>query len=364
MEKTTCKKCNTHFFLCSCKEGQEKVDEARQKYQCEYDKHRHILPSSIQPARLGVHDTTIFALSTMIRTAIKTNLDLSKIKQIPKGNPSTKKNKSLAHILCFQNGLQKQEVEPLNHDTKEHMYTGKNVQLRTDEQTILTMFNIIAEDGTPLQMIHDTGCTELVLEDGIPGYKLHSAKLPEQNVEVAGGNTILTSGYSVLLRNKEINPFKYLEAHATLLPSIIKDLELMDITDLMDSVYTEYKNNCTQQNQLIKWKRHQLPNVYGGHVSGLMGNRYCTLQVEIENRNHGITLFSTPFKSGNIEMLAVGGSIPDNFITQSRALVISTREQDNDKRDIIAELVSTPENQEPPVASSYTTTALTSQNAS
>ena len=215
-------------------------------------------------------------------------------------------------------------MEPLRHETKEEMCTGKNVQLRTDEQTILTMFNIIAEDGSHLQMIYDTGCTELVLEDGIPGYKLHSAKLPEQNVEVAGGNTILTSGYSVLLRNKEINPFKYLEAHATLLPSIIKDLEVMDITDLMDSVYTEYKNSCTQQNQRIKWKRHQLPNIYGGHVSGLMGSRHCTLQVEIENRNHGITLFSTPFKSGDIEMLAVGGSLPDEFIIQSKALVIST----------------------------------------
>merc|ERR1712208_144622 len=116
----------------------------------------------------------------------------------------------------------------------------------------------------------------------------------------------------------------------------------------MDNVYTDYKNNCTQQNQRIKWKRHQLPNIYGGHVSGLMGSRHCTLQVEIENRNHGITLFSTPFKSGDIEMLAVGGSLPDEFIIQSRALVISTGQQDNDERDMIAELISTPENQGPP----------------
>jgi hypothetical protein len=114
----------------------------------------------------------------------------------------------------------------------------------------------------------DTGCSELLVNDTIPGDSLHAVRLGNTEMEVAGSNFTQGASYYMLLPLKKHLSKLFQMAKATALPQVVQPLPLVDISGLMDKVYDEYCNSRLSNSLSIEFTREQCPNQHGGEISG------------------------------------------------------------------------------------------------
>ena len=63
-------------------------------------------------------------------------------------------------------------------------------------------------------------------------------------IQVAGGSTIPGENYNCLLPLRKKGKSEYMETIATTVPTILKDIPIVDIKELARDVYQEYTNEC------------------------------------------------------------------------------------------------------------------------
>ena len=142
----------------------------------------------------------------------------------------------------------------------------KGVIEKDQGHALFVSFTIRGEDGSEHLFIHDSGASDLVVLDTIPGKAFKASFINNQTIEVASGKQLDTSAFNLLLPLKSKYYGKsgeeYMLTRALTLGSIINELPEIFIGDLVDEAYLEYVIAEKEKNRYPLYQRYDLPSKY------------------------------------------------------------------------------------------------------
>ena len=83
---------------------------------------------------------------------------------------------------------------------------------------------------------------------------------------------------------------------ATSVPQIIENIPTLDIIELIQNVYEEYKTGCEENNTQPRCKLEHLPTKYGGKISMLLSQETFRPRIFF-NSKLGTTLSAHPIQT-------------------------------------------------------------------
>ena len=168
---------------------------------------------------------------------------------------------------------------------------------KSDGQNLFLSFNISGENGSSHNFIFDTGASDCILLDSLPGKAFKASFLSKQKIEVASGKQLETKAYNIAFplaepprKSRRVNK-KYMITRALTMAAIINDIHLIDMAEMVNDAYIEYTRHCVKLYKTKPlYKRSDINSLYGGKISGLISSKYLNPKVIFKATN-GLIFF-------------------------------------------------------------------------
>ena len=176
------------------------------------------------------------------------------------------------------------------------MYSNKKITFASPGKGILDTFHITSDTGKTIMVASDSGCTtQLILKEAISkGLIQHVQSGTTAMIQVARGSTIPGENFNCLLPLRKKGKSEYMETIATTVPTILKDIPIVDIKELARDVYQEYTNECRHKGTTPSCKLEDLPTFYGGKLTMLLSSQTYRPRVFFTSKE-GTMLAHHPF---------------------------------------------------------------------
>ena len=217
---------------------------------------------------------------------------------------------------------------PRIYGTREQLLEEyENVQIRRTGRQLFTILHLEGLNGKLETFIHDSGCSECCIASSLIGTNIPAADKKSRSVETAGGNIISQNSFRALIPLAKNEKHDFVEVEGVSMDKILSPLPVVNLEEKVAKLYSNYLKHCSRTNKEPEVTENQLPKETGGKISGLIGNRVCTLKELFTCPETGLSIHKSPLRGKNGEAaVAVSGLISEGNENEEQSLATEVRE--------------------------------------